>query len=102
MNPFQIGVITIGGSPVALSTLAAGMPVLLRKLTIFNFGTGNVFLGSASMNIATLAGVVAIIPAGQSWSTGADLMCDRIAWQAYSLHGSHATDLATVTGETVS
>jgi hypothetical protein len=102
VNPFSIGPITIGGSPVALSTLATGMPTLLRKLVIFNTGSGTMYLGSASMNITTLVGVVAVIPAGQSYPIGADLMIDRIAWQAYSLHGSHATDLALISGETVS
>lgn len=102
MNPFSIGPITIGASPVALSTLAAGQPTLLRKLTIFNFGTGNMFLGSSTMNITTLVGVVAIIPAGTNFPIGSDHMADRVDWQKYSLHGSHATDLALISGETVS
>jgi hypothetical protein len=102
MNPFSIGPITIGASPVALASLAAGQPTLLRKLTITNFGTGNMFLGSSTMNISTLSGVVAIIPAGQSITIGADLMIDRIAWSAYSVHGSHQTDICLITGETVS
>ena len=103
MNPFQIGVITIGASPVALSTLAvAGSPALLKKLTIFNAGTGTMYLGSSSMNLSTMAGVVIVIPAGQNYTIGSDHMIDKVDWQKYSLHGSHATDLAVVTGETVS
>jgi hypothetical protein len=102
MNPFQIGVITIGASPVALSTLAAGNPALLKKLTIFNTGSGVVYLGSSTMNITTMAGVVAVIPAGANFPIGSDHMIDKVDWQKYSIHGSHATDLVVVTGETVS
>lgn len=102
MNPFQIGVITIGASPVALSTLAAGKPALLKKLTVFNTGTGIMYLGSAAMNIATLVGVVVVIPAGQNYTIGTDNMADKVDWQQYSIHGAHATDLAGITGETVS
>ena len=41
MNPFQLGVITIGASPVVLSTLAAATsPAKLKKLTVFNTGSG--------------------------------------------------------------
>jgi hypothetical protein len=102
MNPFQIGVITIGASAVALSTLAAGNPALLKKLRIFNTGSGTVYLGSSSMNLSTLAGVVLVIPAGQNYTIGCEEMADKVDWQKYSIHGSHATDLAVVTGETVS
>ncbi len=102
MNPFQLGVVTIGAIPVALSTLAAGNPVLLKKLTIFNTGSGVVYLGSSTMNLTTMAGVVAVIPAGTNFPIGSDHMIDKVDWQKYSIHGSHATDLVVVTGETVS
>ena len=49
MNPFHIGVVTNGASAVALSTLAAGSPTPLKKLTIFNTGTGAMYLGSSTM-----------------------------------------------------
>jgi hypothetical protein len=47
LNPFQLGVITIGASAVALSTLAAGNPTLLKELTIFNTESGAMYLGSS-------------------------------------------------------
>ena len=101
MNPFQLGVITIGASPVALSTLAtATSPAKLKKLTVFNTGSGAMYLGTSTMNISTMAGVVAVIPAGQSYSLGGESQINRIDWQQYSLHGSHATDLGVVTAET--
>ena len=52
------------------------------------------------MNLTTMAGVVAVIPAGQSYSLGGESQINRIDWQQYSLHGSHATDLGVVTAET--
>jgi hypothetical protein len=33
---------------------------------------------------------------------GSEQMIDKVNWQQYSLHGSHAADLGAVTGETVS
>lgn len=60
------------------------------------------YLGSSTMNIATLAGVVIVIPAGQGYTIGDSQQINRIDWQKYALHGSHATDLAAITGETVS
>jgi hypothetical protein len=43
-----------------------------------------------------------VIPAGQNYTIGCEEMADKVDWQKYSIHGSHATDLAVVTGETVS
>jgi len=54
------------------------------------------------MNIATLVGVVIVIPAGQSYTIGDPQQANRVDWQQYSLHGGHAADLAAITGETVS
>lgn len=101
MNPFPIGTIEIGASPIALSTLAAGKPALMWKLTVFNTGSGTIYIGSSTMDISTLAGIVAVIPAGRSYSLVWDYRNDLLDWQQYSIHGTHATDVAVVTGQTV-
>lgn len=104
MNPYQIGVITIGGGAVALSTLAVSTPHRhVKTLYIDNsLGVGNVFLGAATMNISTLAGVVIVIPAGQAKSIGGFKDHNEIDWTVYYVHGSNAGDLVNITGQTVS
>lgn len=103
MNPFQIGVITIGGAPVALSTLVgAGKPNLVKTLLFDNAGSAMVYIGTASMNLTTLAGVVLRIPAGESRVIGGVKDLNMIDWTQFYAHGDNATDLLNVVGQTIS
>lgn len=102
MNPFQIGVVTIG-SATPLSSFAAGKPPTLKTLTIDNsLGAGTAYLGASGMNKTTLAGVVLVIPAGQFRSIGGYVQQNDIIWTGYYVDGDNAGDLVNVTGQTVS
>jgi hypothetical protein len=102
MNPFQIGVVTIGGAEISLATLAAGKPARVKTLVVDNTGTGDVFIGTPGIDVNTLAKVILRIPAGQSRSIGGIKDINDLDWSSFVIHGNGAGDIVLITGQTVS
>lgn len=66
-TPFSLGkvVVPTPGTPVQLSASASLPPVHSLRFSVIAGGTGKVYLGTAGMNKATLAGVLK-----EFWPTG--------------------------------
>lgn len=77
-NPVPLGKVTVAaaGTPVRLTNNFVSDPdhmnALVSKLNVqaLTDNTGPVYLGYAGMNRTTLAGVLAIIPQGSTWTFG--------------------------------
>ncbi|MDP9169823.1 MAG: hypothetical protein M3N54_04340 [Acidobacteriota bacterium] len=88
-QPFgPVKVVTPGTTVSLVSTLIAnglclaGEPVRANKIDIQGMpgNTGNVYIGYAGMNRATLANVIAVLKAGQDWS-----VTNNVGINTYSL-----------------
>ncbi len=100
-NPFQIGVITLDGTPQKLGTLLSGS-YGVRTLILKSRSADEIFIGeSADVNSGTLVDVIDVIAAGERYVIGGFKNADDINWQNFYVLGTNG-DKLIVSGQTVS
>lgn len=103
INPFHIGVVTIGASPVLLGDLtgAGDIPDEIVNLIVhFASGTGTVGIGGPDIDLTTFDDVITTMSAGDTFNLGGgDNRIPRLLWKDLYIHGDNATDKVVVSGQ---
>lgn len=103
LKPQPLGKVTVvtPGAPVALTSalvtagvMASGDPAFVNKVNVIALpgNTGNVYVGAATMNKTTLAGVLAVITPGDDWQATNNMGVNKYPAHKYFVDADNANE----------